>query len=304
MAYVPRLFSISYSIKNIPLVSKFQYQKQLTYRIEDLIRRMRWKLYWWKQKGKGYEKETYGFNTMTKAPFAPELKEFENDLIGLVASVEMRTVTNELQSKMRRDLEEIRRMETEVIVASDKTANFYCIPVEKYMSYLGKEIRRDYRRVDEDVVEDINREAAIIANRLDLDDRIEGMALKQSFISIKDHKETFPAKLDFRLISPAKTNIGRVSKRILDRVNSEVREKTGLNQWKSTKEVVKWFKGLQEKNSYVWLKFNIQSFYPSITKDLLLRTLDFLQTYTPIRCYCSLPEKCDCRSIWKFMAKD
>ena len=44
MAQVLGVFNIKYSTKNIPLVNNFKYQKLLTVRVEDVIKRMRWKL--------------------------------------------------------------------------------------------------------------------------------------------------------------------------------------------------------------------------------------------------------------------
>ena len=67
MAQVPGMFNIQYSTKNIPLVNKFKYQKLLTVRVEDVIRRMRWKLFWEKNKDKRKKEknDTYGFPAMT-----------------------------------------------------------------------------------------------------------------------------------------------------------------------------------------------------------------------------------------------
>ena len=60
---------------------------------------------------------------------------------------------------------------------------------------------------------------AEIARSLELEDRIECMALKPAFITLKDHKEDWPRKITCRVINPTKTHIGSVSKKILDRVN-------------------------------------------------------------------------------------
>ena len=70
-----------------------------------------------------------------------------------------------------------------------------------------------------------------------LEERVEAMALKPSFLTLKDHKEEFPSKLSFRLINPTKTNIGRISKQMLDRINGDIRRASRSNQWRSTKEV-------------------------------------------------------------------
>ena len=103
MAQVPGMFNIQYSTKNIPLVNKFKYQKLLTVRVEDVIRRMRWKLFWEKNKDKRkkVKNDTYGFPTMTNPPYSLEMRKFEDDLIGLIAEVEMRLVSNNLQDKKK-----------------------------------------------------------------------------------------------------------------------------------------------------------------------------------------------------------
>ena len=55
----------------------------------------------------------------------------------------------------------------------------------------------------------------------------------------------------------------------MQRVNKEIRSKTGYNQWISTGEVLKWFRNSENKSTRRWLKFDIKSFYPNITRKLL-----------------------------------
>ena len=62
----------------------------------------------------------------------------------------------------------------------------------------------------------------------------------------------------------------------------KVRAKTQYNQWKSSKSVVRWFKGQENKQKRRFLQFNIEAFYPSITPDLLNRSLDWATTHSPI----------------------
>ena len=68
---------------------------------------------------------------------------------------------------------------------------------------------------------------------------------------LKDHKNGFDDKdlidKDARLITPAKSDLGKVSRKILHRVNDTLREKTGYYQWKSTGEVLEWFKDSTQK---------------------------------------------------------
>ena len=85
----------------------------------------------------------------------------------------------------------------------------------------------------------IDNEAKQIAQNLGLADRIEVYGEARAFITLKDHKENFENAPKCRLINPAKTNIGKISKQILQKINREVREKTELTQWQSTGEVLK-----------------------------------------------------------------
>ena len=59
-----------------------------------------------------------------------------------------------------------------------------------------------------------------IASKLKLEDRIQILDDNDACISIKDHKEGFPDKISCRLINLSKTDIGKISKQILDNVNT------------------------------------------------------------------------------------
>ena len=76
MVYIPRRLNIPYSTKNIPVIGLFKYQRLLTFRIEDLLRRMRWKVHWDKNKDKIKDFESFGFRSLAAAPYSKELKAF------------------------------------------------------------------------------------------------------------------------------------------------------------------------------------------------------------------------------------
>jgi hypothetical protein len=65
---------------------------------------------------------------------------------------------------------------------------------------------------------------------------------------LKDHKPNFDNNPTFRLINPSKSEIGRVSKLILDRIKTKVIEATHINQWKNTKSVLSWFNQVADKS--------------------------------------------------------
>ena len=55
-----------------------------------------------------------------------------------------------------------------------------------------------------------------------------------SFITLKDHKESFNNNPTVRLINLAKNELGHIGKAILDMTNKNIREATGLNQRRNT----------------------------------------------------------------------
>ena len=53
-------------------------------------------------------------------------------------------------------------------------------------------------------------------------------------------------------------------------------------QWQSTTQVLDWFKGLKNKHQLTFLQFDIASFYPSITIELLQKAISFAKQFTQI----------------------
>ena len=90
-----------------------------------------------------------------------------------------------------------------------------------------------------------------------------------SFITPRDHKENFKDNPTVRLINPAKNELGRISKAILDTTNKNIREAMGLNQWRNTDTVIDWFKGIRNKHLCNFVVFDIKEFYLSIPENLL-----------------------------------
>ena len=110
-----------------------------------------------------------------------------------------------------------------------------------------------------------------------MDRRIEAQSENGAYITLKDHKEDFRDRPKCRLINPAKSQIGKISKQLLEEINMKIRIKTGLQQWRSTAEVLSWFKALQHKRSIKFLQLDIVEFYPSITQTLLDKAFTFAE---------------------------
>ncbi len=59
--------------------------------------------------------------------------------------------------------------------------------------------------------------------------RIETMARKQAFVTLKDHKPNFDNNPICRLINPAKSDLGFINQQILERICSSVRNHNQAN---------------------------------------------------------------------------
>ena len=274
--------NVGVSLKNIPNHSRRSIRTQLVRRTEDLISRMRWKLFWIRNPQQNAQKESFGFRTTNPAPYMEELNGFEKDLWKMVKHVKFKPVPNSnFKDNLKEAVNKIKNSD-EILVKGDKSRNIYKVPVDVYKQKVFDNISLDYNRCDRSKVDDVNSEGAFIANYFELSDRIDCLSEANAFITIKDHKSSFPSRPEYRLINPSKSNIGAISKRILDRVNFEVRTKTGFNQVQSTNQVLKWFESLESKSNLKFLKFDIVSFYPSITMNLLKKAIDWAKEFTNI----------------------
>ena len=121
-----------------------------------------------------------------------------------------------------------------LFVPADKTTNFYKMNPKSYNDLLQKNITKTYKTIPAEPVNNIENEAKSIAERLNLADRINTTAQREAFVTLKDHKPNFDNNPTCRLINPSKSEIGRVVKLILDRINTKVIEATRINQWENT----------------------------------------------------------------------
>ena len=81
---------------------------------------------------------------------------------------------------------------SQLLVPADKTTNLYKVEKEDYERLLRNNITQKYKKVECSVMSAINSEAKAIATKLNLEDRIEQMANKAAFVTLKEHKENFP----------------------------------------------------------------------------------------------------------------
>ena len=174
------------------------------------------------------------------------------------------------------------REEKNIFVKADKTTNYYKTEPNDYVTVVSKNVTKTYKKTNAEVPDMITLKDKIIAEKLELDDRIEASASRDSFITLKDHKQDFINNPTCRLINPCKSEIGIISKNILDRINKEITQATKVNLWKSTKDTIEWFKAIPEKEKHAFITFDVCDFYPSISKDLLMKALNYASRFTTI----------------------
>ena len=113
-----------------------------------------------------------------------------------------------------------------VFVFADETKNVYETTPENYNKIVKDNVTKTYKLTDNDVIEEINFELSQITDNLSVSDRIETLASKEAFVTLKDHKENFETNPKYRLINPAKSELGKISKIILDDINTQIRNAT------------------------------------------------------------------------------
>ena len=280
--------NFGYSLKNIPIPSGKQYLKCFIDKLNSFIRRVRWKVFFYENDDEDpydvNKSDTFGFASDRFPPQNEALRPFEMDLYELARSITFKPTTNTFQKNLQKDIQSI-KLSNKMFVAADKTTNIYEMDVDNYRKLLRDNITSTYKKADKSLTKKINQEAKHIAEKLKLDNRIECLAEKNSYITLKDHKDNFYNNPQCRLINPTKLQIGIISKNILDKINTRIRSSTGLQQWRNTKSVLSWFKNITNKKSCKFLKFDIIQFYPSITEKLFRSSINFAKRFINIEDY-------------------
>ena len=219
-----------YSMKNIPIPSEKDFKIEFLNSIHSLDRRMRWRAsFYLNPQAVKNSKETYGLNTSSTPPFVKELKSFQDGLCDIARKLKFRSIHEQFQKKLKDDLKNIQN-EKKVIVAADKSHNFYKMDTNKYKELLTNNITKDYKKADEKTIKDISKNDKEVAAMLEVDDRMFCTSKRDSFITIKDHKQNFMNNTKCRLINPTKSELGLVSKQMLAQIISTVKQKSHLQQ--------------------------------------------------------------------------
>ena len=78
-----------------------------------------------------------------------------------------------------------------------------------------------------------------MAKRADILDKIEMIGTGNSSVTLKHHNENFTSHPTTRFINPSKNETGRISKYILDQINTKLVCELSVNEWKNTIGLIK-----------------------------------------------------------------
>ena len=239
--------NINYSLKNIPTPSRKQYMKGLIEKTENFLKRLRWKAWLFLNKNTDDDDseeeldtkiDFYGFRTSKLPPHVHELQDFEKELYHLISNIEFSTINSDFQKQIKKDIKAM-KSKKKVIIESDKTRNLYALEAEDYNKLLTENVTKEYKKINLDKITEINKQSKHIAEKKHLDDRMEVIQKKESFITLKDHKDNFETNPKCRLINPSKTDMGKIAKQTLESYVKDLRMRTLVNQWGNTTGVTK-----------------------------------------------------------------
>ena len=107
--------------------------------------------------------------------------------------------------------------------------------------------------------------------------------MTDTFITLNDHKPNFTTNPKCRLINPSKSELRKVSKFLIEKVNTIIRITHSLvNQWRETGTVTNWFKNIDNKSNCIFMQFDIKEFYTSISKGILIKGINHAQSFVTI----------------------
>ena len=145
-----------------------------------------------------------------------------------------------------------------------------------------KNVTKTYKKAPLKLQRSINLEAKHIATKIQLRDRIEKLPETPAYVKLKDHKDNFRSNPLCRLINPSKSETGKVSKILLDKISKNLFTQLKHNQWKNTNEVIHWFSNINEKQNCKFIQLDIKEFYPSISEETLNKSINFAENYSSI----------------------
>ena len=159
--------------------------------VEIIIRRMRWKAYFFLHLATDPSpRQTYAFKTRKCPPQVEELKPFENDLFKRVENARFRRINDQFLNTFKNGINNI-KTSNKVVIPADKTRNMYKMDKDVYtINFWVKILQKSYKKADEQHLWEINSEWRQISTELNTADRMEITAEKQHILREKITRTT------------------------------------------------------------------------------------------------------------------
>ena len=106
-------YTPEYSLKNIPYPSYHAFQLALTEKIEDVVKRLRWKALFYldsHEDNNCAKKEVYNLKSQNTPPNNKLLDPFEADLFKLIKKVKFKREHNNFQMKLNKDIKAVKKL--------------------------------------------------------------------------------------------------------------------------------------------------------------------------------------------------
>ena len=278
-----------FSIKNITLSKKQAFKKKLVAKTEEFINRLRWHVQFRHvlEISSSDQRNKFGLKSPSRAPVVDVLKGFEKDLWNMISRIRFkdRKALSGFQNELDSKVADIISDKSNKIIKSDKTSNIYKINSVNHDKLLSKSVEKSYKLANNNWTDLINIEIEHFAEKLGIQDIVQKIRPQPAFISIKDHKPSWKRDMPTRLINPANSDLCKISKHILDKILKNLREKhQHLNQFRNSDSVLEWF-DKKKGHEHLLLSYDIESFYPSITKTTLEKCMDWAEEHVIIDHY-------------------
>ena len=139
--------NFSYSLKNIPIPSKNVDLKNMIFKLESFIKRIRWKAFFYEKSDNTPEKivDNFGFKSVKTPPKNEHLNAFEADLYDIVRNIKFKRVSSEFQSNLSKDIKRINE-DPLLFILADKTKNLRKLAKDNYNKLLRDNITKSYKK--------------------------------------------------------------------------------------------------------------------------------------------------------------
>ena len=101
--------NFNYSLKNIPSPSKDTYRKNLIQKVESLIKRIRWKAFFFERQCEDSNQITtnFGFKSVKTPSKSENFNQFESDLHDMVKNIQCKKLKPNFQMQLASDVKNI-----------------------------------------------------------------------------------------------------------------------------------------------------------------------------------------------------